>query len=189
MIFVPKEFHKEKLQIIRLLFIISEKDDFDYKQQQQQTQSPRRLHAQTRQRNHSTSSNFLQQKQSNNNLAIMHEQCDDAMINNMLNCSLDSSTSTITKNSNNNFFNETVFKNSGMTAATATTASLSCGTSDHAFHNYHQAIFNNTSPPIPSSTNTSHNVQQPPKSPGTSFRRLSSSNSFVEMNNDNQVRF
>lgn len=101
MIFVPQDFSKEKLQIIRLLFIISEKDEFN----------------------------------TEGKVEREREQ--------LLSTSMDSP-------STKNLFYDTVFKKSGLSGA---------------------------SPPQP--------VQHPRLN--SPFRRLSSSNSFVEMGNDIQV--
>lgn len=167
MIFVPREFHKEKLQIIRLLFIISEKDEFDSKEKQ--AQSPERLLKQQQQRKFT--SGGQQASSFSEELADQTER--------MLNSSIDSSISPPTKN----LFNDTVFKASR----------IDCGSGDCKV--FSSSTTSPAQPQLPqfgAHSVATHAISssQGPKSPGgtTSFRRLSSSNSFVEMSNDNQVR-
>lgn len=180
MIFVPKEFSKEKLQIIRLLFIISEKDEFDnIKQSSSSKGADGRGLSRSDKEIKSTTTNLQHQFSS-----CLHDSLEQER---MFNCSIDSSLSPPTKN----LFNDTIFKadvggcgDSGVNLKSFSTSSppqSHSGISSLEQH-YLQQQKQQISQP-----------QQPPhqdKTPGisSSFRRLSSSNSFVEMSNDNQVQ-
>lgn len=65
MIFVPQEFTKDKIQIVRLLFIISEKDDFESAQQTPNNTQPRQSTSNKTVRRLSSSNSFFE---SNNEL-------------------------------------------------------------------------------------------------------------------------